>query len=202
MRIKYSSGIIGLLSLILLAGCRTNDNQSTKKADQESAQKVSHQKKVAKLKAENESLKKKESTSIASSSAKVASETSIAESQSVVAESESARQASEVAVQSASQSVANSVSAQASSAAAESAAAQTEAATAGTAPAFAPDIRRTLAETFGCNVSALGSIPAETLVKIYKESAGNGEDVAGLYTRVKNQFPEIGGNIAGPDSVD
>lgn len=193
MYVKYRQLFVYLLSILLLTGCSLG-RVKHKSVNQESKQQISqkessHKKNLAKLKAENESLKRRQSESAASSSAKAASESIVAASESAVAVSKSISSAASE-VQRVSESTINT--------SATSVAEESESA-AGTAPISAPDIRKLLDENFGCDMSVVSNIPSDTLVKIYKESAGNGEDISGLYTRIKNQFPDIGGNILGPD---
>lgn len=177
------------MSVLLLSGCSLNlPGISSGKSHEESHQKnkqktaeMSSKKRLAKLKAENESLKKKQSESLASSSAKSASE-------SIVSASESVQAASEAAKNSAA-----SAAASASTAASESSAHNATAKDGSNADT----VRNVLIENFGCDPEVLAGIPDSTLVAIYSDAMAGGEDISGLYKQVYDVNPNIGGDILG-----
>lgn len=190
MNLKVRSICIVGMSVLLLSGCSLNlPGISSGKSHEESHQKnkqktaeMSSKKRLAKLKAENESLKKKQSESLASSSAKSASE-------SIVSASESVQAASEAAKNSAASAATSASTAAISESSAHNATAKDG--------SNADTVRNVLIENFGCDPEVLAGIPDSTLVAIYSDAMAGGEDISGLYKQVYDVNPNIGGDILG-----
>lgn len=179
------------MSAILLSGCNLNlpgispeksHEESHPKSGQKAAE-VSSKERLAKLKSENAALKKKQSESVSSSSAKAASESIAAASESVQAAVESAR-----------------ISSSSEAAASSSAAAESESEAANPVAkdgSTGETVRKMLIDNFGCNPEVLAEMSNSTLIEIYSDSMSRGGDISGLYMRVHDENPNIGGDILG-----
>lgn len=185
---KKVAGIFTLVLLVVtLVGCgdKTNTAQSAKQdsTSQNSEKKMESKKKLAKLRSENESLKKRESEAATSSSIKAASESIAAADSSAKAASESLAEANNVS-ESTDSSNSN----------------VNEEEPVANDGATAAEIEDTLVSSFGCDLSELQKVPAAELIGIYDDVSRESGDIGATYGRIKARYPNIGGNIAGPDA--
>lgn len=58
-------------------------------------------------------------------------------------------------------------------------------------------VRKMLIDNFGCNPEVLAEMSNSTLIEIYSDSMSRGGDISGLYMRVHDEKPNIGGDILG-----